>query len=850
MAQTKYTVKSGDTLWDIVQKDEFKDLIPGSTITQKIQNVKKLNPGLIKDVDVIKEGWTIVIAGEAAEKPKENTTFKAEIPNDWFGRLNDTTLFAQWKWDQEGTEKYQLRWMYYVNGKSFYGNSSANSVDENDPEASKCSTYSIPADAEKITFQVKPIPEDTASWEADWSTTKTYYFIDAPAAPTDLVIDGLTLTVTLDNITVASDNDQIEFQLVKDNKSTVGKNIFSNISTGYASAKWEGLKAGSKYKVRCRAVRKGSNSATSEWSPYSKTVGTIPTASSGFTKYRAESETSVYLEWGVSNTAETYEVWYIAKEDITETDIVDYAEIAPDKFKKVQNIEVNYREIADLTTGNEYFFIVRAVNTEGESAWSKAVSVIVGEEPDAPTTWSSVTTVNAGDPLNLYWIHNSKDGSSETFAEIEMYINDVKEVIPTQEKSQDEDEKDKTSVYSVNTSRFKVVTELRWRVKTSGITKVFGDWSEWKVVYIYPEPELTLSISDTEGGDLIDSLGSLPLYISAKTASDGQTPIEYYVTVVAKSSYDTVDNIGNNKTVSANEVIYAKHIEVDSVSDTSLDLVLNAGDIDLENNITYTVTCLVSMDTGLTTETSADFIVAWSDELYWPNATIRVDSDTLVAHINPYCTDLDGKSIDDVLLAVYRREPNGTFTKIAEGLQNDGSIGVTDPHPSLDYARYRIVATSKTTGAISYYDRPGYLVGEKSAVIQWDEEWSEFDISTDAEVAQTPWTGSILKLPYNLDVTDSYNLDVSHIKYIGREHPVSYYGTQVGETSTWSLEIAKSDKETIHTLRRLARWMGDVYVREPSGNGYWASISISLPNKHCEVTIPVTINITRVEGGV
>lgn len=849
MAQTKYKVKWGDTLSEIVCKEEFKDLIPGSTISQKVDYVKKLNPGLIKDVDLIKEGWTIVIAGEAAEKPKENKTYKVTIPDDWFGLLNDNTLFAQWQWNQEGTEKYQLRWMYYVNGKAFYGNSSANSVDENDPEASQVSTYSIPAEAEKVTFQVKPIADETASWEADWSTIKTHYFIGAPGAP-EPVLDGLTLTATLENIEVADDSDQIEFQLVKDNKSTVGKNVFSNISTGYASAKWENLKAGSKYKVRCRAVRSGSNSATSDWSPYSKTVGTIPTPSSGFTKYRAESETSVYLEWGASNTAESYEIWYISKEDITEKDIVDYAEIAPDKFKKVQNIEVNYREIADLTTGNEYFFIVRAVNTEGASDWSKEVSVIVGEEPAAPTTWSSVTTVNAGDPLNLYWVHNSIDGSSETFAELEMYINGVKEIIPTLEKSQDEDEKDKTSVYSVDTSRFTEVTEIRWRVKTSGITQVFGDWSIERQIWVYPEPELTLSISNTEGGDLVDTLGSLPLYISATTAADGQIPIEYYVTVTANGAYDTVDNIGNNKTVSAGDLVYSGHTEVNSESDTSLKLALEAGDIDLENNISYTVTCLVSMDTGLTAEASVDFTVAWSDDLYWPNATIKIDKETLVAHINPYCTDLDGNLIDDVLLSVYRREPNGTFTKIADELQNDGSIGVTDPHPSLDYARYRIVSTSKSTGAISYYDRPGYLVGEKSAVIQWDETWSEFDISNDDEVAQTPWTGSILKLPYNLDVTDNYSIDVSHVKYIGREHPVAYYGTQVGETSTWNLQIRKNDTETLHTLRRLARWMGDVYVREPSGNGYWASISISLPNKHCEVTIPVTINITRVEGGV
>ena len=113
-----------------------------------------------------------------------------------------------------------------------------------------------------------------------------------------------------------------------------------------------------------------------------------------------------------------------------------------------------------------------------------------------------------------------------------------------------------------------------------------------------------------------------------------------------------------------------------------------------------------------------------------------------------------------------------------------------------------------------------------------------------------PWTGSMLKLPYNIDVSDAYEQDVSLIEYIGRSHPVSYYGTQKGETATWNLEIPKKDKETLYELRRLAVWLGDAYVREPSGSGYWASVKVSFSQKHCEVTIPVTLSITRVEGGV
>ena len=44
--------------------------------------------------------------------------------------------------------------------------------------------------------------------------------------------------------------------------------------------------------------------------------------------------------------------------------------------------------------------------------------------------------------------------------------------------------------------------------------------------------------------------------------------------------------------------------------------------------------------------------------------------------------------------------------------------------------------------------------------------------------------------------------------------------------------------------------MGDVYVREPSGSGYWANIKVSFSQAHKEVVIPVTLELTRVEGGV
>jgi hypothetical protein len=145
---------------------------------------------------------------------------------------------------------------------------------------------------------------------------------------------------------------------------------------------------------------------------------------------------------------------------------------------------------------------------------------------------------------------------------------------------------------------------------------------------------------------------------------------------------------------------------------------------------------------------------------------------------------------------------------------------------------------------------PGVEVGGNAILIQWGESWSSYDTPDNSIPSEPSWAGSVVRLPYNIDVQEDVNPDVSRVEYIGRQHPVSYFGTHLGETATWSTVIDKDDTETLYSLRRLARWMGNVYVREPSGIGYWATIRVSLGRKHGDMTIPVSLGINRVEGGM
>lgn len=812
---TTYKVQKGDTLSEIAARF-------GTTVAKLVELNNIKNPNYIVIGQVIKLTGT-------APKPVTNKTSKANINVFGLQSETDRTMYATWTWSKKNTKEYRCIWYYDTGDGVWFKGEDSTTTDM------QC-LYSAPANADRVKFKVKPISntrtvnkKETTYWTASWSSVKTYNFKDnppeAPSAPT-VTIKKYNLTATLDNLDETAG--RVQFQVIKDNATTF-KTGTANVVTRHASFSCA-VDAGHTYKVRCRAYR---GTKYSDWSDYSSEVKTIPSVPDGITKLQAKTETSVYIEWSAVNTAETYDIEFTTKKEYFD---------ASDQTTTITGIgkDKQYYEKTGLETGQEYFFRVRAVNDEGESAWSEIKSVIIGTDPAAPTTWSSTTTVVTGESLILYWVHNAEDGSSQTYAELELII-DGETTVHTIKNSTDEEEKDKTSFYKIDTTNYVEGSKIQWRVRTAGITQKYGDWSVQRTVDIYAPPTLELGVIDPEG-KVIEILESFPFKITALAGPNTQTPIGYHLTVVANESYETTDNIGNDKMVSVGDEIYSKYFDMNE----NLEVTISAGDITLENNITYAVKCVVSMDSGLTAESSVEFTVEWADgdDEYEPDAEIAIDSETLVAYIRPYCWD------EDVMLSVYRREYDGTFVELATDIPNGSDTFITDPHPALDLARYRIVATSNVTGKVSYYDVPGYPVEEVAVVIQWDDKWSNFDSDNEDEMEEPVWSGSMLKLPYNIDISDKRSPDVALVEYTGRKHPVSYYGTQTGETSSWSMEIPKDDVETLYALRRLSIWMGDVYVREPSGSGYWANVKVSFSQKHCEVTIPVSLDVTRVEGGI
>lgn len=857
MALATYTVKRGDSLWKIASGgcgSNVASSVSGSTINAKIDTLVKLNN--IKNRNLIYVGQVLKLSSSSGSSSSSSSTSSTStnpgVPTiTAFGlQSEDSTgraMYVAWSYSRSNLKNFKVRWSYYAENIWHVGaeqeTTSGDSIYCTD-------TYSAPERATKVKVRIAAIANtysnsDKKYWSDVWSAEKVYNFSDNPPYPPDVPhveIKDYTLTASIENINAKTLNaESVEFEIVKNNTSSLGSYTAKiNTSTNYV-AYVHTVDAGAEYKVRARCKN---GSKISGWSNFSNNVGTKPSMPAAITTCKANSysdnKVTVYLEWITVNNAETYDIQYTTNKNYFDSS---------DGTTEATGIKFNHYEITSLEPGKEYFFRVRAVNQNGESDWSEIKSTVVGTKPAAPTTWSSTTVAVVGESLNLYWVHNSEDNSSQTYAELRLFVNDVQQVPDiTIQNSTNEDEKDKTSVYALDTKKYPEGTKIKWQVRTAGITKVYGDWSIQRVVDIYAKPTLALAVTNSPDGtgDIIDTLTSFPFYIYALPGPQTQHPIGYQLKVTANEYYETIDDTGVTKMVNKGEDIYSKHFDISN----ALIVEMSAGNLNIEADIQYTITCIVTMNSGLTAETSHDFVASWTETEYNINADVDIDKETLTALITPYSQDNDGILVEDVTLSVYRREFDGTFKELAKDIPNTNSVTVSDPHPALDYARYRIVGKSISTGAVTYYDLPGVKIGGKAVIIQWNEEWSVFDTSDEYSAEKPSWSGSMLTLPYNIDISDKHDVDSELVSYIGRKHPVAYYGTQLGQSSTWNMEIPRDDKDTLYAIRRLAIWTGDVYVREPSGTGYWANISVSYNQAHKEVTIPISLTVTRVEGGI
>lgn len=797
---------------------------------------------------------------------------KAKITKFGIQTGTTNTLYAVWEWDtkkHEHTKEYKYVWQYNA-GNGWMSGSEGTTTNKN-------LTYSPPENAKSVRFKVKPISKthdksvndktQIAYWTADWTAykTKKFYTPPVPSVP-EVKIDKYKLTAKSTIYIDVIDVDTVEFEVVRDDKKSIGT-FPAALKKNVASVSVD-VEAGHEYKVRCRAVnavrqsdyigrggpnwtivevRKVYKYYKSDWSEWCSGVQTIPSVPNPYFKVQANADKSVYVEWTKVSYAKNYTIQYTTEKRFFDS--------SPENVKSFGPVTTLHAEITGLELGKTYYFRICATNDAGSSGYSTSPyqSLILGKKPEAPTTWSSTTTAKVGEKINLYWVHNSQDNSHQR--QYRLYLNVGGTVTEKVYNLMTPDtETEQTYSTTIDTSSYANGTTIKWCIATKGIYDEWSDYSITREIKVYAPPVLSMSTNlDAE-----NLLKQFPLTLNLAAGPSTRTAIGYTVSVLSNEKYETTDETGELEIVANGDTVFNKTYDVMSNSHTAN---INASDIRLQNGVEYVIEVTMTNDVGMSVSSQTPFITAFEDDDFEVDAVSFYDEQTLSMSLMPFCVkyqepeheeeDPIATYPDNIVLSVYRREVDGTFVEIQSDIPNsEGTITIIDPHPALDYGRYRIIATSITTGQQVPRDIPVIPVDVKSIVIQWDGVYRNYVLQDEGESEEELQTSvTTLLLPYNIDISDNYSPDVSLVDYIGRESPVSYYGTQIGHTATWKVDIIKKDTETLNMLRKLARWRGDCYVREPSGSGYWAQVKVSFSQTHAQLVTPVSLSITRVEGG-
>lgn len=812
---------------------------------------------------------TVYITWTAVSANKKKNLKHYEVEWQWAsGNITNGDVLAgnYWTASEIDAAHDKLRW--------FPGNTE--NVDKN----KTISVYNVPDTAVSVKVRVKPVRDTSVktnkkknitAWTGKWNEKPSWKYKDFGNLPTletpstpSITISGNRVTARVDNYNEdASKNARINFQVVQDDTTKIADGS-GEVKTGTAIYTTAVLPEGHRYKVRAQAAIPNTL-YRSAWSEYSSNVYTTPSAPSNRAlTIEAKSESSVKLSWNAFPSAISYVIKWASEKWMFDVDQgVDQTD--SDSTSVL---------ITGIETGKKWFFRVYGKNESGQiSSVYISADIILGTKPAPPTTWSESSTVTNPDEAVLYFIHNAQDGSKMQKSNIylEKFAPGVtpkdsrhaagRITIPYNVIGLDSgtvvDYQLAEAVYDdTYKSFFADITNewtIRWSVSTFGVYSEGSDYSVARDIMVYTKPSMTIRL---EPSDTV-----FPLKLTISTSPSTTNILSYDIKITSTERYVTEDAAGRSRIIGINESVYSRVIVPSNGSDHNYAHTITAGDVMLETGITYNIAVTTAFANGLSASGSVDYTPSYEvDTDYDIDADVFFDTENYTASINPYAVvDADADEfeyVSDVTLAVYRREYDGSLSLIQDGIPNDGTTYITDPHPSLDIPRYRIVTTHTSSGVTDYADIEGDENNITSAIIQWDDDWGNHQIFEDEEeddadrLVEPSYAGHILVLPYNIKVSDTNSLDVEFANYIGRRHPVSYYGTHVGTKNSWSADIPKTDTDRLFLIRQLAAFMGDCYVREPSGIGYWAQVNVNYSRDYDSLIIPVSLDITRVDGGV
>lgn len=618
---------------------------------------------------------------------------------------------------------------------------------------------------------------------------------------------------------------------------------------------------GSEVKVRARMQnvlgrqKNTTTDYTSAWVSHPTAVRTKPPRVSGVSA-AATAQGTARVKWAAAAGAEWYELaWANSASAFSLSSGVQTKSTADSADPASLSMDFD-----DLETGKSWFFWVRACNASGDGAWSDAsAEVRLGSRPAAPTVWADAYAAIRGDTVRIGWAHNSTDGSAQSRAQV-LVRRGVGSAWEAHEAA------GSASTWELDTSGIPDGTTVEFYVRTWGIVpgeSGASPASETRAVRVWERPGAEIDVAGT--------VERFPLRLTADAVSASQVPVTATVRITAAAEHFLVATDGTERRVAAGETVWERTWQRPP---DPLPVELTAGDVMIASGQSYTAHVDYAMSSGLACGASRSFAA----DLVPSDFEIEA---SLSEH-GPYGCEIefaaygppegereeagdDGDPVavgtpvlaEGVTLAVYRHETDGTMTPLMANVPNDGTYSLVDDHAAFGRQSYRVTALDPANGSVAWLDVADEVVACESIVLQWGSGVSSAvvvdgdpaDVGDGSPVAEdeVPVGPRTLELPVNIKVSEANERDVALVEYIGRGHPVAYYGTQLGQTATLSCSIDKGDADSLAKLREIAAFAGDVYVREPTGGGYWAHVSPSWSASADSGLVSVTLDVARTD---
>ena len=772
-------------------------------------------------------------------------TYKVQNVSVGIVQGEDRRVFVQWKDKKSSkTDSYEYDWEYNDGKRWLPGSSGSASVSEAGIGGGWYrNEWNAPDYATKARARVRPVAKkhkvgknNKAYYSSGWSKRYEHDFssdkMPVPDVEVELDEDGVTVTVKVKSDD--ADCNYCDIEWYNGSKKVSGKNDYP--CDGEASYKMTmALGANWKFRARVRST-KNTTKGVSDWSGW-ETLTAKPSAP---TKAAAEAVSSdgAKVTWNAAAGASTYTVERVADDSA-------YFNSNPDEVISVDGIVGTVFMPTGMETGHRWYFRVRAVNDSGESGWSNITDTVLATEPEAPTTFDTEAAFIVGDTVRLRWTHNCEDGSEQSIAEIELKIGSDTRVITVNGSD---------LFYDLSLEGFLDGSAVEWRVRTKGVHPNWSPWSATRSFSVYERPTL-MCVAMRQDGTPLDGetpLLSYPLSVRLDASGGGNEVSGYHIAIVSASETEYMDDYGENIVVAAGETVFDADF---GVQDDPFTVDLQASDGLFLRDVTYYyIIADVSMQSGLRAVSGPyNFTVDFDAEVPDPDAEIWFDTESLSASITPACyaDDEEGMQTDTlvegVTLSVLRVSQDGTVTMLQRGIPNDGTMAVIDPHADFGECWYRVIAIDTATG-VSAVQEAYAASPHQTCCIQWDERFVTAPVADETDDEALEFAGTRIDGLYNLEFEESGSVQSEDIEYIGRKFPVSYYGTQKGYTATYQLEFPKEDTQTYRKARQLQGLLDDVYIREPSGVGFWAHCSsVRLSRSFDSMSVKLTVEAVRVD---